>query len=113
MKPVTILSIIVDGAILISFLTLPRTGMEAMASAFLLIPLVAARRMIQKAGNAEHALFCDLLAEERDLSLIEKRLTQNPELPLPCVTVDGDRVEPVMHAIIYSYGSLQEATMPL
>jgi hypothetical protein len=43
MKSVTILSVILDLVILVSLLTLPRTGMEAMGTAFLLIPPTAIR----------------------------------------------------------------------
>ena len=185
MKILTILSVILDILIIAAFLFLPRTGMEAMGTGFLLIPLTAirivvalvglfmgwrrrrwgigvytlamlaligvlwtfgwslkptykplykalrwhareqagrlsdykdqkqydARRLIQKAGDADHARLCDLLAEGRDLTLLKDQLALNPDLSKTCATFDGDRVGPVMHAVIYSYGPWPEGPM--
>ena len=182
MKSLTILSVILDLVILVSFLTMPRTGMEAMGTAFLLIPLVAirgivaliglviawrrrksafiaytfvslaviaglwtfgwslkptdkplyralgwsareqasrlsdykdrktydARRLLLKTRDPEHARLCDLLADERDVALLEKQLALEPDLSKTCVTFDGDRVAPVLHAIIHAYGPWPE-----
>ena len=185
MKILSILSVILDILIIAIFLFMPRTGMEAMGTAFLLLPLTAirivvaliglfmawrrknwvvfaytlvmlavlgglwkfgwplrptdkplykalrwkareqaekisdykdrkkydARRLIQKAGDADHARLCDLLAEERDLALLEGQLSMTLDLSKTCVTFDGDRVGPALHAIIHSYGPWPEGPM--
>jgi ankyrin repeat protein len=178
MKPLTILSVILDISILLGFLFLPRTGMEAMGTAFLLLPLMAsrivvtiiglvsayrrkkwgflaytfvmltlmaglwrfgwslkptyiplykallmqaskqgekasdykdqkkydARRLLQKACDADHARLCDLLAEQRNPADLKKQLSRDADLSKTCVTFEGDRVEPVLHAVIQTYG---------
>jgi len=182
MKPLTILSVILDIAILLGFLFLPRTGMEAMGTAFLLLPLMAsrivvaliglvsayrrkrwgflaytlvmlmlmaglwrfgwslrptyiplykallmqtrkqaekasdykdqkkydARRLLQKAGDADHARLCDLLAEQRNPADLKKQLSRDADLSKTCVTFEGDRVQPVLHAVIHTYGPLAD-----
>lgn len=182
MKPLTILSVILDIAIISGFLFLPRTGMEAMGTAFLLLPLMAsrivvaiiglvsayrrkkwpflaytlvmlmlmaglwqfgwslrptyiplykallmharkqaekasdykdqkkydARRLLQKAGDADHARLCDLLAEQRNPAELKKQLSRDADLSKTCVTFEGERVEPILHAVIYTYGPLTD-----
>ena len=181
----TVLSAILDILIVAVFLLMPRTGMEAMGTGFLLIPLTAirilvaaiglfmayrrkrwgfaaytfamlaitaglwkfgwslkptdkplyralrlharqqarnlsdyknrktydARRLIQKADDASHARLCDLLAEHRDLADLEAHLARKPDLSKTCVTFDGDRVGPILHAVIHSYGPWPEGPM--
>ena len=178
MKRTIILSVILDIAIIACFLFLPRTGMEAMGTAFLLLPLIGtrivvaiigivsayrrkkwgflaytfvmlmlmaglwrfgwplrptyiplykallmqarkqagkasdykdqkkydARRLLQKAGDADHARLCDLLAEQRNPADLKKQLSRDDDLSKTCVTFEGDRVEPVLHAVIHTYG---------
>lgn len=185
MKFLTVFSAILDIFIVAVFLLMPRTGMEAMGTSFLLIPLTAirvvvaaigffmayrrrqwgfiaytlvmlsivaglwkfgwslkptdkplyralsrharqqalnlsdykdrktydVRRLIQKAGDADHARLCDLLAEERDLAGLKDQLALKPDLSKTCVAFDGDRVGPVMHAVIHSYGPWPEGPM--
>ncbi len=185
MKILTILSVILDSLIIAAFLFLPRTGMEAMGTGFLLLPLTViriivalvglvtayrrkkwrflaytivmlglvawfwtygwslkptykplyqamrlqarkqvakisdykdrkkydARRLIQQARDADHARMCDLLAQERNLAGLEKQLALNLDLSKSCVTFDGDRVGPVLHAVIHTYGPWPEGPM--
>ena len=70
-----------------------------------------ARRLIQQAGDADHARMCDLLAEKRNLDGLAKQLALNPDLSKTCVTFDGDRVGPILHAIIHSYGPWPEGPL--
>ncbi len=66
------------------------------------------RRLLQKTRDPDHARLCDLLADERDVGLLEKQLARKPDLSRACVTYDGDQVGPVMHAIIHAYGPWPE-----
>ena len=185
MKTLTILAVIFDALIMAVFLFMPRTGMEAMGTGFLLIPLTAiriivalvalvmawrrkhwgnlaytlvmlavigglwkygwslkptdkplykalrlqarkqairisdykdqkkydARRLIQQARDADHARLCDLLGPERDLTGLAEQLSLDLDLSKNCVTFDGDRVGPVLHAVIDTYGPWPEGPL--
>lgn len=169
-------SIVLDVLILLIFLFMPRSGMEAMGAAFLLYPLAAIRLIVtlvslvlamrrrswrlglytvlavlvlgwfwfvganlkptweplhkvlrieakamavrfgdyldkraydgkrarQHRDDPRHGQLCDALTVERNLDSLDALLDQ--DLNRSCATYDGDRVSPLLHTVIHTYG---------
>jgi len=61
-----------------------------------------ARRARQHRQNPKHGKLCDFLSVERDLAAMKAVLDQ--DLDQPCATYHGDEVNPLLHAVIHTYG---------
>ncbi len=61
-----------------------------------------ARRERQHEKDPLHGQLCDTLADSRDPDALNALLAQ--DLNRPCTTYDDDRVSPLLHAVIHTYG---------